>query len=153
MDKLDTRENIIRISAYFFEVLIAKFLKLEKAIQAQSGILSIFKKINYMDRANAFSGLLERAIEAKNELSSIHNDEKDTELFSLLNKLTECYAIYINMVKAQVETNVNLNHKANGEKYNWDDYSKSVKSFEMFRSELEAELPKLQSLYALVLDA
>lgn len=151
MDAHVIRENSIRICAYFFEVLIARFLELEKAVHSKSGILSLFKKINYMDRAKAFSGLLERAIEAKNELSSISNEGKDAELSALLIKLTECYSIYINMVKAQVETNENLNRKANGEKYNWSEYSISLRSFDMFRNSLESELPKLQSLYSSML--
>jgi len=116
MFKSEARNEAIRICAYFFEVLIAKFLEFEKAAQSQSGILSLFKKINFMDRVNALNGLLERAIEARDELSLINNDGKDAELSALLMKLTECYAIYINMVEAQVEINKNLNRKAQGEK-------------------------------------
>ncbi|MFY9447219.1 MAG: hypothetical protein WAQ72_05940, partial [Dethiobacteria bacterium] len=51
-----------------------------KAAQSQSGILSLFKKINFMDRVNALNGLLERAIEVRDELSLINNDGKDAEL-------------------------------------------------------------------------
>lgn len=148
---MNTRENVINTCAYFFEVLIKKFLELEKAIHKQSGLLSLFKKINYMDRANAFNGLLERAIEAKNELPSSDSEKNDYELYTLLIKLTECLAIYINMVKAQIEVNTNLNLKANGEQYNWNEYSKCLQHFEMLRSGLEAELPKLQSLYVATL--
>lgn len=151
MGSSDTRENVINICAYFYEVLIKKFLELEKAVHSQSGLLSLFKKINYKDRANAFNGLLERAIEAKDELSSIHSDGINPELYSLLTKLTECMAIYVNMVKVQVEINENLNLKANGEKYDWNEYSKGLQFFEMLRSGLETELPKLQSLYSAIL--
>ena len=59
MVKSEARNESIRICAYFFEVLIVKFLEFEKAAQSQSGILSIFKKINFMDRVNALNGLLE----------------------------------------------------------------------------------------------
>lgn len=151
MDSLDTRENVINICAYFYEVLIKKFLELEEAVHNQSGLLSLFKKINYKDRANAFNGLLDRAIEAKNELSSICSDGINPEIYSLLTKLTECLAIYLNMVRTQVEINENLNLKANGEKYNWNEYSKGLQYFDMLRSSLETELPKLQSLYSAVL--
>ncbi|NLO42198.1 MAG: hypothetical protein GX109_04100 [Bacteroidales bacterium] len=147
----EARNESIRICAYFFDVLIAKFLEFEKAAQSQSGILSIFKKINYMDRVNAFSGLLERAIEARDELSLINNDGKDAELSALLMKLTECCAIYINMAEAQVEVNKNLNRKVQGEKYNWGEYSANLESFNMYRKSMESELPKLQSLYASML--
>ena len=151
MFKSEARNESIRICAYFFEVLIAKFLEFEKAAQSQSGILSLFKKINFMDRVNALNGLLERAIEARDELSLINNDGKDAELSALLMKLTECYAIYINMVEAQVEINKNLNRKTQGEKYNWGEYSANLESFDMYRKSLESELPKLQSLYSSML--
>ena len=144
-------QMLINVCAYFYEVLLSKFLELERNFHNQSGLLSLFKRINYSDRANAFSGLLERAIEAKNELSLIRDDEIGPELYSLLAKLTECIAIYINMVSAQVEINTNLNLKANGERYNWNDYSKSTQCFGMLRSGLEIELPKLQSLYSTIL--
>ncbi len=136
---------------FFYEVLIKKFLELEKAIHNQSGFLSLFKKINYKDRANAFNELLERAKESQNELSSICTDGIKPEIYSLLTKLTECLAIYVNMVRSQVEINENLNLKANGGKYSWNEYSKELQYFYMLRSSLEKELPKLQSLYSAIL--
>ena len=149
---MNTREEIANICAYFFEVLTKQFLELEKAIHKQSGLLAIFKKINYSDRANAFKGLLERAVEARNALPLSEMTKNDYELYNLTAKLTECFAIYIDMFKTQIEINTNLNLKAKGENYNWDVYSKSLKNFDMFRNSLETELPKLQSLYGAVLD-
>ena len=55
------------------------------------------------------------------------------------------------MVNTQVEINTSLNLKANGEKYNWSEYSKCINHFDMLRSGLETELPKLQSLFATAL--
>jgi hypothetical protein len=61
---MSTIQEITQVSAYFFEVLVKNFLELEKSISKQSGVLSIFKKINYLERVDAFKGLKERAIEA-----------------------------------------------------------------------------------------
>lgn len=148
---MSARKEIIAVCAYFFEVLVKKFLELETTIQKQSGLLSIFKKINYLDRANAFNGLLERAIEAKNSLPLDNDTKEDYEIYSLATKLTECLAIYINMIESQVNLNIHLNQKANGEKYSWNEYTKCLKLFEMQRNALENELPKLNSLYAVIL--
>jgi len=149
---MSVREDIINIATYFFDVLIRKFLDLENTIHKQSGLLSIFRKINYADRANAFNGLSERAIEINEALSKIELSKEQYDLYNLATKLSECIAIYINMVKSQIEINTYLNQKANGEKYAWDEYSRSQKFFDMLRGSLEVELPKLQSLYRLVLE-
>lgn len=147
-DLMDVRESVVSVSAYFFEVLVKEFLELEKKIAKNAGILSIFKKINYMDRATAFKGLVERAIEAESNLPSSEKAKSDYDLYSLASKLTECFALFINMTEAQVIINAQLNQKANGGKYNWDEYTKNLKNFEMWRNSLEAELPKLNALYS-----
>lgn len=147
---MDVQENIISVCSYFFEVLVKKFLELEKEISKNSGVLSIFKKINFKDRATSFRGLMERAIEAEESLPQNEDINSEYELYSLASKLTECFALYINMLEAQVNINVQLDQKANGKKYSLGDYTKNLKSFEMWRKSLETELPKLNALYTRV---
>lgn len=55
------------------------------------------------------------------------------------------------MVETQENINSYLNQKANGEKYSWNEYTKSLKFFDLQRNALESELPKLNSLYSIVL--
>lgn len=148
---MSIQKDIIDVCAYFFEVLIKQYIELERAIQKQSGLLSLFKKIDYPNRANAFESLMGMAMEAREDLPL--NDEiiADYDLYTLGAKLSECFSLYINMVDAQVRINFDLNRKANGEKYNWDEYTKINKHFDMLRNSMEAELPKLQALYATAL--
>ena len=148
---MSAKEEIIEVCAYFFEVLVKKFLEIETTIRKQSGLLSVFKKINYLDRANTFNGLLERAMEAKNGMTIDDGMKEDYEIFSFAAKLTECLAIYISMIESQVNLNIHLNQKANGEKYSWNEYTKCLKLFEMERNALENELPKLHAIYAVIL--
>lgn len=148
---MDVRDNVIYKSTYFFEVLVAKFLELEKSISKQSGILSIFKKISYMDRANAFKELMESAVEAEESLPSSETTKSDYDLYTLACKLTECLALYINMTDAQVNLNTGLNQKANGEIYDLSEHTKRLKYSDMLRDALEAELPKLNALYTRML--
>lgn len=148
---MSARKEVINVCSYFFEVLVKQFLELEGAIHKQSGLLSIFKKINYLDRANAFNGLIERAIEAKKSLPMVDEIKEEYELYSLAIKLTECLAIYVNLLESLVNLNIHLNRKANGEKYSINEYTMSLQHCDMLRSGLENELPKLQSLYAVVL--
>lgn len=145
---MEVRESVVSVSAYFFEMLVKEFLELEKEIAKNTGILSIFKKINYMDRSTSFKVLMERAIDAESNLPSSEDAKSDYELYSLASKLTECFALYIDMTKAQVIINDQLHQKANGVKYKWDDYTKNLKKFEMWRNSLETELPKLNALYS-----
>lgn len=145
---MDIKEDLFAICSYFYEVLIKKYLELERNFAKKSGLLSLFKKINFEERAKAFDELRTRAIEAREELLSKEFSKSDCEMYSLSLKLAECIAIYINMVQTQIEINNNLNLKANGEKYNWSEYSKSLEFFDMLRDSLEGELPKLQSLFS-----
>jgi hypothetical protein len=108
-------------------------------------------RINYLERANAFKELKERAIEAKNSIPLGDKLKESHEGYLLAVKLTECLAIYINMVETQENINLYLNQKANGENYNWNEYTKSIQFFDLQRNALEGELPKLNSIYSVVL--
>lgn len=148
---LNIRKDVINICAYYFEVLVHNYLELEEAIHKQSGLLFLFKKIDFLDRAKAFNGLLERAHEADEQLQ-LYNDYKgDYELNALIQKLTECLALYMNMVNVQININKMLKQKANGLKYDWNEYSSSLKYLNTLRDALENELPNLQSLYGTVI--
>lgn len=149
---MDFREDITQTCAYFYEVLVKKYLELEDVIHKQSGLRSIFKKINYMDRANAFDSLRERAVEAKKNFPSLDDKNSDYQAYSLSVKLTECLSIYINMVESLIQINTVLHRKANNDiKLNLNEHLKNNKYFEMLRGNLESELPKLQSLYSFIL--
>jgi hypothetical protein len=64
---------------------------------------------------------------------------------------TDRMPCYIHRVETQENINSYLNQKANGEKYSWNEYTKSLKFFDLQRNALESELPKLNSLYSVVL--
>lgn len=148
------RDDVTQICTYFFEVLIKKYLELEDTIRKESGLRSLFKKINYMDRANAFNSLKRMAIEAKDSLPTLDEKSSDYQAYSLAIKLTECLSIYINMVESQVEINTALQQKANNEiSLNLCEHLKNNKYFDMLRGNLEIELPKLESQYSFILKA
>lgn len=149
---MNIREDVINMCAYFFEVLVSSYIDLEKAIKKQSGILYLFKKIDFMDRVNAFCGLLDRALEVINQLKPFYGSNLDDyELNALIIKLEECLSLYINMVNVQMSINKMLDQKAKGCKYDWNEYSTSLNQFNMTRDALENELPQLKSLYSQVL--
>lgn len=148
---MDSKQNALNNCAYFFE-LIKKFTELENEIHKQSGLKSLFKKINYLDRVKVFDSLKQSAIEAENSLPKVAEDKNSYEIKSLTIKLIECFSIYINMIESQITLNNLLQQKANNEiKYNFTDYQKKIAFYNMLHSSLETELPKLQSLYSNIL--
>lgn len=143
--------SVLNICKYFFEVLIKRFLELENKMRKNTGFLSLFKKISFLEFAKSFEHFADCAIEAKNELLKNNQSEIGTESYILLCKLSECLDIYVNMVNTQKDINLNLQAKADGKEYDWQKYKKQLKFFDMLRSSLEAELPKLNSLYTSML--
>ena len=143
-----SKELVISGCNYFFEVLVKNFLEVEKSIQKQSGLLSIFKKIDFSERAGKFKNLNSLAFEAKSSLPSGDLIRGDAELFTLNSKLIESYSLYLNMTEVQHALNMGLHGKTLGSQYPINEYNKHLEFFDMVRSALESELPKLTSLYS-----
>ena len=146
-----SQKLVIDACSYFFEVLVKQFLELEMSVHKKSGLFSIFKKIDYSERAGDYKDLQILAIEARDLLPSGELLKDNATTYTLNAKLIECYSIYINMVGVQNSINLSLHQKAQGENYNWNEYNLQLKHFDMLRDSLEFELPKLQSLYAAIL--
>ncbi|MCM1991304.1 hypothetical protein [Oceanirhabdus seepicola] len=144
---MNLRKDVIELCAYFFEVLIKQFLAVENNIHKKSGLLSLFKKINFLDRATDFNSLMERAVELRDNLSISDDIKGDSEIYSMAVKLKDCLAIYIMMLESQVKINTSLDHKAHGEKYDRDEYEKCLVQFDVCRLTLKAKLTNLYSLY------
>ena len=142
-------QNIVISSClYFFEILVKQFLELEMSVKKESGLLSIFKKIDYSERSNKFKLLENLALEAKDSLPIGELIRDDAELYTLNSKLLECYSLFISMTDSQNILNHGLNKKTQGGSYPLNEYNNQLQYFDMTRNALESELPKLQSLFA-----
>lgn len=145
---MESRETIMGACGYFFEVLIKNYLECEKTFQKKSGILSLFKKPDYLERAKAFSYLAELAKDARDSLPEGETIKNDLETYGLASKLTECYAIYINLADTHANINLSLTSSIGYEDNSQGDRTQQIEMVTLYRKSLESELPKLQAHYS-----
>lgn len=139
--------TVINMCTYYFE-LVKNLTAIEQQIQKQSGFLSLFKKINFMERVKMFEDLKDKTDEAYDNLrTKLLNKKANKE--ALLLKLEECFDILINMLDTQININIKLNQKAIDKiNYNYQEYNQNISFYNMLHKSLENELPKLHSLYS-----
>lgn len=144
---MEKKITVINMCSYYFE-LVKNLTAIEKQVQKQSGFLSLFKKIDFVERIRIFEELKDKTDEAY-DIFKIKLSNKKGKEEALLLKLEECFDLLINMLDTQIKININLNQKVvDKTHYNFQEYNNNVSFYNMLHKSLENELPKLQSLFS-----